>query len=107
MDGSRGEVRSKGRSTPGSPTLLAGGGYWVCMPMRELPGAVLGSKDHRSPRSGWGSILPTANLGLCPLYLYNVGYLGSLRPGGVVEVNHAALETVFVQQFELQADISG
>src|SRR5687767_2681 len=31
----------------------------------------------------------------------------SLRPGAVVEVNHAALETAFVQQFELQADVCG
>src|SRR5215208_1524922 len=32
----------------------------------------------------------------------------SLRPpGAVVEVNHAAVETTFVQQVELQADIVG
>src|SRR5215218_741253 len=35
------------------------------------------------------------------------GVAVSLRPGAVVEVNHAALETAFVQQFELQADVAG
>jgi hypothetical protein len=53
------------------------GGHWVCMPMHYLPLTVFGSKDHRSPKSDWCCILPTTNLGLCPLYLYNVGKLRS------------------------------
>src|SRR5688500_3725414 len=35
------------------------------------------------------------------------GVAVSLRTYAVVEVNHAALETAFVQQFELQADVCG
>ena len=45
--------------------------------MHYLPGAFLRSKDHRSPQSGWDDIFPSANLGLVPLYLYNVGKLRS------------------------------
>jgi hypothetical protein len=35
------------------------------------------------------------------------GVAVSFRPGVGVKINHAALETTFVQQFELQADVSG
>jgi hypothetical protein len=45
--------------------------------MHYLPGALLRSKDHRNPQSKWGDILPSANLGLYPLYLHNVGKLSS------------------------------
>ena len=47
------------------------------MPVHDLPGPVFRSKDHRSPQSVWGDILPSTNLGLCPLYLYNIGKLRS------------------------------
>jgi hypothetical protein len=39
------------------------------MPMHDLPGAILGSKDHRSPQSVWGYVLTFADLGLQVLYL--------------------------------------
>ena len=49
------------------------GGYGVCVPMHNLPLTVFRSKDHRSPHSVRGDVLPGADLGLCPLYLHNVG----------------------------------
>ncbi len=45
------------------------------MPMHYLPGAVLRSKDHRSPKSPRGDVLACAYLGLAPLYLHYVGKL--------------------------------
>jgi AcrR family transcriptional regulator len=36
---------------------------------------VFGSKDHRRPQSARGDVLPSANLGLDPLYLHNVRQL--------------------------------
>src|SRR6266516_6665199 len=41
--------------------------------MHHLPGAVFRPKDRRHPQSAWGDILPSANLGLDPLYPHNVG----------------------------------
>jgi hypothetical protein len=52
-------------------------GYRVCVPMDDLPHAVFGPKDHRSPQSVRGEFLSCANLGLQPLYLQNVGKLRS------------------------------
>src|SRR3712207_32595 len=45
--------------------------------MNDLPHAIFRSKDHRSPQSDWGELLTSANLGLSPLYLHNVGKLSS------------------------------
>src|SRR5215204_2322283 len=50
------------------------GGYGVRVPMHNLPLTIFfRSKDHRSPHSYPGDVLPCADLGLGPLYLYNVG----------------------------------
>src|SRR5215207_5636690 len=43
--------------------------------MHDLPGAILGSKDHRSPQSVWGYVLTFADLGLQVLYLHDVSKL--------------------------------
>jgi hypothetical protein len=53
------------------------GGYGVCVSVHDLPGAVFGSKDHRSPQIEWRDILPSANLGLGPLQRHDVGKLRS------------------------------
>src|SRR5918998_349117 len=45
--------------------------------MHNLPGTVFGSKDHRNPQSDWGNFLASANLGLLPHQLHNVGKLRS------------------------------
>src|SRR5215218_9630574 len=45
--------------------------------MHYLPGAILGSEDHRGPQSQRGDLLPSADLGLRPLDQHNVGKLGS------------------------------
>jgi hypothetical protein len=52
-------------------------GYWVCVTMHYLLGAHFRSKDHRSPKSPRGDILPSAYLGPSPLYLHYVGELRS------------------------------
>jgi len=52
--------------------------YEVCVPMHYLPGAIFWSKDHRNPKIKRGDLLPSADLGLAPLYLhYDVGKLSS------------------------------
>jgi hypothetical protein len=61
------------------------------MSMHNLPGAIFRSKDHRSPQSEWGDVLSFANLGLCPLDLYNVGKLRSYVPLYDLEANHLAI----------------
>ena len=43
--------------------------------MRYLPDTVFRSKDRRNPKSDRGDFLPSADLGLCLLYLHNVGKL--------------------------------
>src|SRR3712207_9028388 len=45
--------------------------------MHNLPGTIFGSKDHRNPQSNWANILASANLGLFPHQLHNVGKLRS------------------------------
>ena len=45
--------------------------------MHYLPGALFRSKDHRNPQSAWSDLFASANLGLGPLHLHNVGKLGS------------------------------
>src|SRR5215218_8639390 len=45
--------------------------------MHYLPDPFFRSKDHRSPQSEGGDFLPSAYLGLKPLYLYNIGKLSS------------------------------
>src|SRR5918995_657801 len=64
------------------------GDYGVCMAMHYLPGAILGSKDHRNSQSAWSRILASANLDLIPLYHSNVGKLRShiLRYGFEADV---------------------
>src|SRR3712207_2769330 len=52
-------------------------GYRVCVPMHNLPVAILGSEDHRDPQSQRGDVLPSADLGLRPLDVHDVGKLGS------------------------------
>jgi hypothetical protein len=52
-------------------------GYRVCVPMHYLPGAILGSEDHRNPQSQRGDVLPSADLGPRPLDVHDVGKLGS------------------------------
>jgi hypothetical protein len=66
-------------------------GYRVCVSMYNLPDTVFGAKDHRSPQSVWGDILPSANLGLCPLYLHNVGKLRSHVLRYDLDGNHLAI----------------
>ena len=51
--------------------------YRVCVPMRNLPGAVLGPNEYRSPQSVRGDRLTCAKLGLCPLHFHDAGKLGS------------------------------
>jgi hypothetical protein len=59
--------------------------------MHYLPGAIFfGSKDHRNPQSEWSDILPSANLGLRPLDLHNVGKLGSYALPYVLNTNDLA-----------------
>jgi hypothetical protein len=69
------EVRSKSRSTSGSPTLLVEPWLWGpradALPSRCHPRF----KDHRSPKRVWGCVLPFAYLGLQVLYLHHVGKL--------------------------------
>jgi len=45
--------------------------------MHYLPGSILGSEDHRDPQSQRGDVLPSADLGLRPLDVHDVGKLGS------------------------------
>jgi hypothetical protein len=45
--------------------------------MHYLPGALFGSKDHRDPQGERRYIFTSADLGLRPLYLHNVGKLRS------------------------------
>jgi hypothetical protein len=45
--------------------------------MHYLPDPTFRSKDHRCLQSEWGDFLPSTNLGLKPLYLYNLGKLSS------------------------------
>jgi len=45
--------------------------------MHNLPDTVFRSTDARNPQSEWDDLLPSANLGLVPLYLHNVGKLRS------------------------------
>jgi hypothetical protein len=52
------------------------GGYGVCVPMHYLPGAILGSEDHRDPQSQRSDVLPSADLGLRPFDVHDVGKLG-------------------------------
>src|SRR6266702_7998432 len=59
--------------------------------MHHLPGAVFRSKDHRHPQSDWGDILPSANLGLGPLQLHNVGKLSSDVLRYEIEANFLAI----------------
>jgi hypothetical protein len=66
-------------------------GDGVCVSMHDLPLTVFRSKDHRSPQSDWGDVLTSADLGLCPLYLYNVGKLGSYVLRYVLKGNHLAI----------------
>ncbi len=51
-------------------------GYRVCVPMHNLPGAILGAEDHRDPQSQRGDVLPSADLGLRPFDVHDVGKLG-------------------------------
>src|SRR5919107_6040767 len=50
--------------------------YRVCVPMRYLPGAILGSKGHRDPQIAGGDVLSSANLRVGALYPQ---YAGKLR----------------------------
>jgi hypothetical protein len=52
------------------------GGYWVCVSMHNLPGAVFGAKGHRDPQIAWRDFLTSANLCIGPLYPENAGKLG-------------------------------
>src|SRR6266446_3354784 len=63
----------------------------VGVSMHHLPGAVFRPKDRRHPQSEWDDILPSANLGLGPLYLHNVGKLKSDVLRYVLESNDLAL----------------
>ncbi len=62
--------------------------------MHYLPLTVFRSKDHRSPQSEWSDVLPSADLGLCPLYLHNVSKLRShILTHGLEADNLAISET--------------
>src|SRR5712691_5371144 len=63
----------------------------VGVSMHHLPGAVFRSKDRRHPQSDWGDILPSANLGLVPLYPHNVGKFRSDVLRYDIESNELAL----------------
>src|SRR6266702_223153 len=67
----------------------------VGVAMHHLPGAVFRSKDRRHPQSVWGDILPSANLGLGPLYPHNVGKFSS-------DVLRDDLEANFLAIFKLR-----
>src|SRR6266705_4745083 len=59
--------------------------------MHHLPGALFRSKDRRHPQSEWDDILPSAKLGLEPLYLHNVGKFRSDVLRYDIEANVLAL----------------
>jgi hypothetical protein len=61
------------------------------MSVHNLPGAVLRLKDHRNPQPQWGDILPSANLGLGPLYPHNVGKLRGYALRYVLKANDLAI----------------
>src|SRR5712692_4295393 len=63
----------------------------VGVSMHHLPGAVFRPKDRRHPQSAWGDLLPSANLGLEPLYLHNVGKFRSDVLRYDIEANNLAL----------------
>jgi len=45
--------------------------------MHDLPDALFGSKDRRSPKSKGRDLLPCADLGLCSLDVHNAGKLST------------------------------
>jgi hypothetical protein len=45
--------------------------------MHDLPGPVFRPKDHRHPQIEWDDLLPSAKLGLVPLYPHKVGKFSS------------------------------
>src|SRR5712691_8660101 len=63
----------------------------VGVSMHHLPGAVFRSKDARHPQSEWGDLLPSAKLGLDPLYPHHVGKFCSDVLRDVLESNDLAL----------------
>src|SRR5260221_1935780 len=63
----------------------------VGVSMHHLPGAVFRPKDRRHPQSDWDDLLPSANLGLDPLYPHNVGKFRSDVLGYDLEANALAL----------------
>jgi len=46
------------------------------MTMYEFPSIIFKPKDARNTQSNWSDIIPSANFGLVPLYLYNVRQVG-------------------------------
>src|SRR5215216_3806997 len=68
-------------------------GHRLCVTMHHLPGALLGSKDHRNPKSERQYILPSACLCLAALYPHNVGKLrGHILPYGLEASDLAVAE---------------
>src|SRR3569833_2490661 len=59
--------------------------------MHNLPGAVIRTKDARSPKSHGGDLLFFCNFDLEPLYHHNVGKLGSHVRRHILEASYLAI----------------
>ena len=67
-------------------------GYGIRVPVHHLLGAIFfRSKDHRDPQSERGNLLPSADLGLRPLYLHHVGKLRSYMFLDNLDANELAI----------------
>ncbi len=61
--------------------------------MYELPNTIFKPKDARNTQSNWRDIIPSANFGLVPFYLYNVPKVGCHMLRHFLEIRYF---TVFV-----------
>lgn len=59
--------------------------------MDDLPGVVFRSEDARNPQGNWSELLPSADLGLEPLYLDEVRKLRCFVPGDPLEARELAV----------------
>jgi hypothetical protein len=68
------------------------GGYGVRVSMHYLPLTLFfWAKDHRNPQRKWGDVLPSADLGLRPLYLHYVGKFRTHVPLYDLDANELAI----------------
>ena len=62
--------------------------------MDDLPGVVFVSEDARNPKRNWRELLPSADLGLEPLYLHEVRKLRSFILGYPLEARELAVRVI-------------